>query len=106
MTTIPALEPDSVTAADEATNTLALLLPQLSLFAPPILALLRDHYSTYGPLAHWAPVRGFGRVILVYEEDEDAARAKREGDWLKLDVKIPDEGAAAGEYFGKRRQHG
>jgi calcipressin-2 len=90
--------------AEEATNTLALLLPHLSLFAPPILDLLKDHYSTYGPLAHWAPVKGFGRVILVYEENEDAARAKREGDWLHLDVNIPEQAENGTEYFKKRRQ--
>jgi hypothetical protein len=98
MTTLPPLDSET----EEATNTLALLLPHISLFAPAILALLREHYSIYGPLAHWAPVKGFGRVILVYENDEDAARAKREGDWLKLDVSIPGSG---GEYF-KRRQNG
>jgi len=73
------------------TNTLALLLPHLSLFAPPILALLKDHYGTYGSIAHWAPVKGFGRVIIVYHLDEDAATAKREGDYLKLDVDLPEE---------------
>lgn len=106
----PPLEPDSA-SGEESTNTLALLLPHLSLFATPILEILRDHYSTYGPLAHWAPVKGFGRVILVYEENDDAARAKKEGDWLKLDVKVPEdegrgEGEGGGEYFGKKRKSG
>jgi hypothetical protein len=79
----PPLLPDT---PDEITNTLALLLPSQQLFEPAILSVLRNHYEGYGRLAHWAPVRGFGRVILVYDEEEDAARAKREGDRLKLDA--------------------
>jgi hypothetical protein len=68
------------------TNTLALLLPHLSLFAPEILALLRTHYEQYGAIAHWAPVKGFGRVIIVYKDEESAAEAKKDGDRLELDV--------------------
>ena len=73
------------------TNTHALLLPHQSLFLPEILARLKQHYERYGPIAHWAPVRGFGRVIVVYEEIAGADRAKKEGDWLRLDVDLPAE---------------
>lgn len=75
-------------AADFDTNTLALVLPHQALFAPEALHLLRDAFSGYGPLAHWAPVRGFGRVIIVYERDEDALLAKTHGDWFRLDVDL------------------
>ncbi|ORX41137.1 Calcipressin-domain-containing protein [Kockovaella imperatae] len=73
------------------TNTHALILPHQSLFLPEILARLREHYEQYGSIAHWAPVRGFGRVIIVYDSVEGAERAKRQGDWLKLDVDLPAE---------------
>ncbi|WVF67965.1 hypothetical protein IAT40_002727 [Kwoniella sp. CBS 6097] len=75
----PPLEP-------ETTNTLALILPNQALFDPQVLALLRDHYGAYGEIVHWAPVKGFGRAIVVYRSDEDAERAKREGDWLRLSL--------------------
>jgi hypothetical protein len=83
----PPLDP-STTSPEENTNTLALLLPHLSLFAPPVLALLRSHYEQYGDISHWAPVKGFGRVIVVFANVEGARKAKREGDWLWLDVDL------------------
>jgi len=89
----PSLLPDA--PADEPTNTAALLLPHQALFAPPILQILRDHYETYGRIAHWAPVKGFGRVIIVWDEVEGFERAKREGDYLKLDVDLPPQDGAA-----------
>lgn len=75
----------------ERTNTLALLLPHLSLFQPPSLRLLKEHYSSFGHIVHWAPVKGFGRVIIVYSTDEEAAHAKKEGDRLFLDVDLGEE---------------
>lgn len=74
----------------ERTNTLALLLPHLALFEPPIQTLLKDHYSQYGEIVHWAPVKGFGRVIVVYRSEDDALLAKQKGDRLRLDVDLPD----------------
>jgi hypothetical protein len=53
-------------------------------------------------------VKGFGRVIIVWEEVEGFERAKREGDYLKLDVELPPaqpEGVRVDhdeEYNGKR----
>ena len=86
----PPLIPDlsGPVAEEERTNTLALLLPHTSLFTPPILELLRAHYEQFGPIAHWAPVKGFGRVIVVWQEEGDAERAKEEGGRLWLDVNV------------------
>ena len=81
----------------EQTNTQALLLPHQALFASPILQILREHYESYGKIAHWAPVRAFGRVIIVWEEVDGADRAKRDGDFLKLDVDLPAEQPRANE---------
>lgn len=75
----------------ESTNTAALLLPHLALFSPSILEILRDHYEKFGVIAHWAPVKAFGRVIIVWQEVEGCELAKRNGDYLKLDVDLPEE---------------
>lgn len=66
------------------TNTLALVLPHPFLFSPPLQSLLRDHYETYGEIRAWAPIRAFGRVMVVYQTFAAAERAKREGDRLVL----------------------
>ena len=84
----PPLLPDHHLHDLEPTNTHALLLPHLSLFSPTILGLLRQHYEQYGIIAHWAPVKAFGRVIVVWTEIDDASRAKKFGDYLKLDINI------------------
>lgn len=86
----PALEPDTPDPS-VATNTLALILPNQALFAPEALALLRDVFSSYGHVVHWAPVRGFGRVIVVYDTDEAAAAAKLDADRTWLDVDLPED---------------
>ncbi|WVO20336.1 uncharacterized protein IAS62_001630 [Cryptococcus decagattii] len=85
MTTDPPQQP---ARQHEPTNTLALLLPHPTLFAPPVLDLLRAHYAHFGRIAHWAPVKCFGRVIVVFETEEEAEHAKRQGDWLRLDVPV------------------
>jgi len=94
MSTAPSLISDDI----EQTNTLALLLPHLALFEGPQLRLLKEHYSQFGNIVHWAPVKGFGRVIIVYATDEEAAVAKKEGDRLFLDVDL-------GEDVGRKRGH-
>ncbi|KAL1409741.1 hypothetical protein Q8F55_003738 [Vanrija albida] len=90
----PELEP-SAPRTSEPTNTLALLLPTQALFAPEPIAVLRAAFEAYGRLVHWAPVRAMGRVILVYDDDGAAARAKREGDLLRIE--LGDEAEAAAE---------
>jgi hypothetical protein len=94
MSTAPSLISEDI----EQTNTLALLLPHLALFEGPQLRLLKEHYSQFGNIVHWAPVKGFGRVIIVYATDEEAALAKKEGDRLFLDVDL-------GEDVGRKRGH-
>jgi hypothetical protein len=94
MSTAPSLISEDI----EQTNTLALLLPHLALFESPQLRLLKEHYSQFGNIVHWAPVKGFGRVIIVYATDEEAALAKKEGDRLFLDVDL-------GEDVGRKRGH-
>jgi len=94
MSTAPSL----ISEDQEPTNTLALLLPHLALFEGPQLRLLKEHYSQFGNIVHWAPVKGFGRVIIVYATDDEAALAKKKGDRLFLDVDL-------GEDVGRKRGH-
>lgn len=99
-TSTPPLVSDS---GSGGTNTLALLLPHLSLFQPPSLRLLKEHYSSFGEIVHWAPVRGFGRVIIVYRTEEEAGYAKREGDRLYLDVDLGEDEAKKRSGHGHQR---
>jgi len=101
MSAAPSLISDSEV---EQTNTLALLLPHLALFEGPQLRLLKEHYSQFGNIVHWAPVKGFGRVIIVYATDEEAAIAKSEGDRLFLDVDLGEEVGRKGEGIGHKRR--
>lgn len=61
----------------EPTNTYALLVPHPALFSADVLDLLHHFYSKFGNILHWAPVKGLGRVIIVWDRIEagPAARA-------------------------------
>lgn len=102
---VPSLIPDEHTTPP--TNSAALLLPHQELFQAPILSILRDHYATFGELAHWAPVKGFGRIIIVWKDERDCGRALEGGDYLKLDYELDkardDEEGGEG-YFRHKRQ--
>lgn len=110
----PLVRSDSSGEGSEPTNTLALLLPHLALFTPPVLALLRSYYEQYGLIKVWAPVKGFGRVIIVYSTEAEASTARREGDRLELDLDAgkPEQDApketskseANGTYFNSRKR--
>ncbi len=88
----PSRTPSSATPpSPPPTNTYALLLPLPALFAPRLLALLRAFYERFGPVRHWAPVRGLGRVIVVWEREADARRAK-EGGGDRVEVALGGQG--------------
>ncbi|WVN89650.1 uncharacterized protein L203_104880 [Cryptococcus depauperatus CBS 7841] len=76
------------TIPHEPTNTLALILPHHTLFTASAQQLLRTHYEHFGRIAHWGPIKSFGRVIVVFETEEEAEVAKRDGDWLRLKVAV------------------
>jgi hypothetical protein len=63
----------------EPTNTYALLMPHSALFATEILDLLREFYAKFGSILHWAPVRGLGRIIIVWDNDVAGRSARRCG---------------------------
>ncbi|TFK84018.1 Calcipressin [Polyporus arcularius HHB13444] len=64
------------------TNTLVITRLPPHFFEPIIQEALKSHFSTYGPLYAWAPIRGLARVILVYFSEEDAEMAKETNDGL------------------------
>ncbi|KAF8328828.1 Calcipressin-domain-containing protein [Cantharellus anzutake] len=68
----------------EPTNTLIITsLPQ-PFFHPSVLDPLRDYFETYGPLHSWAPIKGFGRVIAVFHNTDDAERLRHDCDGLRV----------------------
>jgi calcipressin-2 len=78
--------PLSLRTSSERTNSLILAqLPQ-SFFDPLVINVLRDHFATYGTINQWVPIAGFARVIIVYNEEDDAERAKLHCDPLVLEA--------------------
>jgi hypothetical protein len=76
--------PPSISSHDsgethEPTNTYALLMPHPALFATEILSLLHDFYAKFGLILHWAPVKGLGRIIIVWDNDLAGRSARRCG---------------------------
>ncbi|GAA5896506.1 hypothetical protein JCM5296_000686 [Sporobolomyces johnsonii] len=61
------------------TNSLILVLPPL-LFSPTLLPLFHAHFGTYGNMLSWTALERLGRVLVVYEEADEATRAKQEMD--------------------------
>jgi calcipressin-2 len=71
--------------AAQPTNTLVVTqLPGAFFEHAEVLDALRAHFGAFGPLRAWAPLRAFGRAILVYEHAADAERVKRHCDGLSL----------------------
>jgi hypothetical protein len=50
-----------------------------------VLDALREHFTTYGPLYTWAPIKSFARVFVVYYSEADAERAKIGSDGVSVD---------------------
>ncbi|KAG8927515.1 carbohydrate-binding module 1 protein [Tulasnella sp. 419] len=78
----PSLAPESL-ASDE-TNTLILASLSPTFFEPTVLDALKDHFSSYGHIHSWAPLKGFGRIIIVFWRVEDADIVKVECDGMVL----------------------
>lgn len=68
----------------QATNTVTVTALPKSFFDPLILNLLREHFASYGEINQWVPLPGFGRVIVVFEEDHSAEMAKQHSDPILL----------------------
>ncbi|KAF9036837.1 calcineurin-binding protein [Panaeolus papilionaceus] len=75
----------------ESTNTIAVTSVPKSFFDPLILDMLRNHFLSFGDINQWVPLQGFARIIIVYEHDESAERAKQQSDPIVIDHEGGDE---------------
>ena len=66
----------------QRTNTLVITRLPPHFFEHIVQQALKSHFSTYGPLHTWAPIKGLARVIMVYFSEEDAEMAKESNDGL------------------------
>jgi len=66
--------------SSQRTNTLAVTSLPKDFFQPIILDALRHHFATYGEINQWVPLKTFGRVIIVYNDEDAAEKAKLECD--------------------------
>jgi len=82
--TVRKSSPPSSPRRHQPSNTLILTsLPQ-AFFHPSVLDPLRKHFETYGSLYSWAPIKGFGRVIVVFHNTADAERMRQECNGLHV----------------------
>jgi hypothetical protein len=54
-------------------------------FDPVILAMLREHFASFGDINQWVPLQGFGRIIIVYQLEHSAEVAKQKCDPIVVD---------------------
>jgi hypothetical protein len=69
----------------EPTNTLILTSLPPSFFHPSILNILRGYFAEFGHLRTFAPIRAFGRAIIVYYRNDAAEQAKLSLDGMEID---------------------
>ncbi|KAJ3740487.1 Calcipressin-domain-containing protein [Lentinula detonsa] len=62
------------------TNSLAITQVPKEFFHPAVLNVLREHFDLYGEVNQWAPLSAFGRILVVFTEEEAAEHAKRSCD--------------------------
>ena len=74
------------TPRTNGTNTLVLAQLPKQFFDPVVMVALREHFEAVAPIHSWAPLRAFGRVILVYHEEEAAEVAKLSCDGIVIDA--------------------
>ena len=67
------------------TNTLVVASLPPSFFHPTILGVLREHFALYGALHTFAPIRAFGRAIIVYYENHAAETGKQSLDGIEIE---------------------
>ncbi|KAF8638789.1 hypothetical protein AX17_001848 [Amanita inopinata Kibby_2008] len=77
----------------QRTNTLAIATLPRSFFAPEVLNIMQTHFNFFGEINRWVPLPGFGRIIVVYENEDHAEEAKRACDPIILQGEEEDESA-------------
>ncbi|KAG6900356.1 hypothetical protein C0993_011987 [Termitomyces sp. T159_Od127] len=68
----------------QQTNTITVTRVPKDFFHPVLLDLLRGHFATYGEINRWAPLPGFGRIIIVYRFEDNAESAKQHCDRIVI----------------------
>ncbi|KAF8644954.1 hypothetical protein AX16_008169 [Volvariella volvacea WC 439] len=68
----------------QRTNTLAITSLPKSFFHPTILDVLKQHFLGFGEINQWVCLPGFGRIIVVYYDEECAESAKLASDPIVL----------------------
>lgn len=74
---LPSTTSPSLPQAYQRTNTLAVTSLPKTFFHPLVLDVLRSHFASFGEINQWVPLPGFGRIIIVYHEEDCAEAAKR-----------------------------
>lgn len=49
-----------------------------------MLDTLERHFQLFGSVHSWAPLPSFGRIMVVYYDEEDAERARQDFDSVAL----------------------
>ncbi|KAG7086384.1 hypothetical protein E1B28_002341 [Marasmius oreades] len=70
----------------KGTNSLAITSLPKEFFQPHLLLHLYTHFQTYGKINQWVPLPGFGRILVVYENEDDAEKAKIYSDPIVLNA--------------------
>ncbi|KAM6500986.1 Calcipressin domain containing protein [Amanita muscaria] len=74
------------------TNTLAIAQLPRTFFIPEILNIIQSHFNFFGVINQWVPLPGFGRIIIVYENEDHAEEAKTVCDPIILQGEESDKG--------------
>lgn len=63
------------------TNTLVITGISHSFFQnPTLVSILERHFQLFGHVHSWAPLPSFGRIMIVYYNEEDAEQARQDFD--------------------------
>ncbi|KAG7453115.1 Calcipressin [Guyanagaster necrorhizus] len=80
MISLPSTSSPVPSPLSQRTNSLAVTSLPKAFFHPVVLTILKSHFERYGEINQWVPLPGFGRIIVVYTEEEHAEVAKIECD--------------------------
>ncbi|KAG7091373.1 hypothetical protein E1B28_010413 [Marasmius oreades] len=77
---------DAETQSSKRTNSLAITPLPKEFFYPQILVHLHHHFETFGTINQWIPLQGFSRILIVYEDEDAAERAKTVSDPIVVEI--------------------
>ncbi|GAA5879879.1 hypothetical protein JCM3774_002268 [Rhodotorula dairenensis] len=87
-------------------NVLILVVPPLVLHSS-LLPAFHAHFATYGTLHAWTPLPGLGRVVCVYETEQEAlaARSEMDGFFWADEVDVRARGLDPGQAYEPLRAY-